>query len=648
LYGLRTEAPDKETQKAVAAEPLTVAERLRIIYQIITNSPEEGGAGITPKSGEWKYVESIFALHDNEFNRKWIKELSQSTMLKPEQLDEIRNHFGERIAFYFAFIQSYFAFLTALATIGFSAWFFLGHFSPIYAVVNGLWCVAFTEWWKHQEVDLAIRWGVKGVSKMEGKNRDFKQMKFIQDPITGEKVGYFPSSSRLQRQLLVIPFALVTAGLLGCLISMCFGIEVFISEVYSGPLKSVLVYLPTGILTTTMPILGGVLRSTARKLTNYENYETQTSHRTALSHKLFVMDFVTDYLGILLTAFVYVPFGKVIVPYLDVFHLTVKPFTEDDKHLLPQTSFQINPDRLRKQVIYFTVTAQVVNFLLELVVPYLQRKGFAKFKQIKSDYAAQHGGSAPSAAENDSPEEAAFLARVRKESELSVYDVEVDIREMVIQYGYLSLFSVVWPLVPVSFLINNWIEIRGDAVKIAIEMQRPVPDRDDTIGPWLDSLGFLTWFGSLTTAALVFLFSNDGIGPGGDPYEIKAWALILTVFLSEQSYLIVRWATRMVISRIQSPGLVQDRRERYMVRKRYVEQSFKDLPLAKTISFDDSEPKIDRASLEDAAREGSMTTSSAEDRFWLRQRGWRETAQVGSSLIQKTAPAAPAESKKEL
>jgi anoctamin-10 len=128
-----------------------------------------------------------------------------------------------------------------LATFGFSAWILLGHFSPIYAIVNGLWCVIFTEWWKHQEVDLAIRWGVKGVSKLEGKRHEFKATKTIEDPITGEQVGFFSNTARLQRQLLQLPFALIAAGLLGCLIATCFGIEVFISEVYDGPLKSVLV-----------------------------------------------------------------------------------------------------------------------------------------------------------------------------------------------------------------------------------------------------------------------------------------------------------------------------------------------------------------------------------------------------------------------
>jgi anoctamin-10 len=387
-----------------------------------------------------------------------------------------------------------------------------------------------------------------------------------------------------------------------------------------------------------MPILSGILQSTARKLTNYENYETHGAYKTALTQKFFVMDLVTSYLGIFLTAFVYVPFAQIIVPYLDVFSLTVRPFAEHEKQMEIPHVFKINPDRLRKQVIYFTVTAQIVNFCLELIVPYVQRRGMKKYKEIQSDYAAKHGGAPPPVSENDAPEEAAFLARVRKEAELPAYDVDVDIREMVIQFGYLSLFAVVWPLTPVSFLVNNWIELRADAVKICVEMQRPQPCRADTIGPWLDSLSFLTWLGSLTTSALIYMFSNDGLGLDGTPHMIKAWALLLTVFFSEQLFLVIRWAVRVVISKTDSPGRQEDRKQRYLVRKRYVEESFKNLPTIQSPLLGDDQIKVDKESLEEDARKGSMQTSSVEDRFWLRQRGWRETAKVGSTIIDRTAP----------
>lgn len=246
--------------------------------------------------------------------------------------------------------------------------------------------------------------------------------------------------------------------------------------------------MPTGLLTTLVPTLTTMLTSIATRLNNYENWETSENYESALTQKIFVLNFITSYLPIFLTAFVYVPFGSLVVPYLDIFNLTARPFAEDEKQLqTPQTGFVIDPSRLRKQVIYFTVTAQIVNFALETIVPYIKRRGFSKYQEMKSERAAKKGGASSGVTIDDLPEEAEFLKRVRKEAELDVYDVATDLREMVVQFGYLSLFSVVWPLTPVSFIINNWVELRSDAVKICVEMQRPTPLRADSIGPWLDS-----------------------------------------------------------------------------------------------------------------------------------------------------------------
>ena len=133
-------------------------------------------------------------------------------------------------------------------------------------------------------------------------------------------------------------------------------------------------------------------------------------------------------MGVFLTAFVYVPFAKVLVPYLDVFQITAQKFTKEGT--IKTKKFEVNPSRLTKQVIYFTLTAQVVNFLLEVVVPYVKRKAFKAVEKVQEDF--KHGEKEQI---KDAPEEAAFLSRVRDEAELDVYDVTVDYREMVVQFG---------------------------------------------------------------------------------------------------------------------------------------------------------------------------------------------------------------------
>ncbi|KAL8762893.1 MAG: hypothetical protein Q9184_001189 [Pyrenodesmia sp. 2 TL-2023] len=637
LHGVRAAEPARETQDTLSGEPLTEAERFRIIHHLITSPRDEGGAGIVPKEGQWKNVESIFPLHDHTFNKEWIKKWSTMTFLKVEDLDQIRDRFGEKIAYYFAFTQSYFQFLIFPAAFGFASWVILGSFSPVYALVNGLWCVTFVEYWKRQEIDLGVRWGVKGVASIQQKRRDFKHEKEVKDPVTGEIVQIFPATKRLSRQLLQVPFAFLAALALGTLIATCFGIEIFLSEVYNGPGQSLLVFLPTGILTMSVPTLTTLLTGVATRLNDYENWETSEQYQSALTRKIFVLNFITSYLPIFLTAFVYVPFGSLVVPYLDIFNLTARPFAENEKQLQsPQTGFVINPSRLKKQVIYFTVTAQIVNFALETIMPVVKRRAFSKYQEVKSERAARKGGAGSGVTIDDLPEEAEFLKRVRQEAELDVYDVATDLREMVVQYGYLSLFSVVWPLAPVSFIINNWIELRSDAVKICVEMQRPTPLRADSIGPWLDSLGFLTWLGSITAAALAYLFSNDGMGPDGTPASIQGWALLLTIFFSEHVYFLVRWGVGLAVSKIDSPGMEKERAERFMVRKRYLQDALGQDVMDPPSSF--TEEKITRASLEEDARQSSLRTTSPQDHFWSRQRSWEESAKVGANLIEKMAP----------
>lgn len=252
LYGVRSAAPEKEMQTNISEEPITEAERLRLVYLLITKPQTEGGAGISPKDGEWDGVESIFALHDRAFNKVWMKDLASKYFLTSQDLVAIKDRFGEKIAFYFSFLQSYFLFLAFPAGFGFCAWVLLGGFSPIYAIVNGLWGIVFIEYWKKQQTDLAVQWGVKGVSQIQHKRPAFKHERVVKDPITGEDIKVYSPVKRLSRQLLQVPFAIAAATVLGSLIATCFAIEIFISEVYNGPFKAYLVSLRS-------PGLGSIL-----------------------------------------------------------------------------------------------------------------------------------------------------------------------------------------------------------------------------------------------------------------------------------------------------------------------------------------------------------------------------------------------------
>ena len=134
---------------------------------------------------------------------------------------------------------------------------------------------------------------------------------------------------------------------------------------------------------------------------------------------------MTSYMPLLFTAFVYIPFGHVLIPFLDFWRSCAQTVSFSEKPLQTR-DFQINVDRIRTQMFYFTVTAQIVNFATEVIVPYVKHQVLVQAKEFQSN---GHSSS------QDHEEEKAFLHRVRNECDLDHYDVSEDYREMIMQFG---------------------------------------------------------------------------------------------------------------------------------------------------------------------------------------------------------------------
>lgn len=87
-----------------------------------------------------------------------------------------------------------------------------------------------------------------------------------------------------------------------------------------------------------------------------------------------------------------------------------------------------------------------------------------------------------------------------------------DYLEIVIQYGYVMLFTPVFPLAPLCAFLNNLIEIRTDAFKLCFVYQRPFidviqcrrpPSKTITIGVWKNVLEFLSIIAIISNCALM-------------------------------------------------------------------------------------------------------------------------------------------------
>lgn len=145
-----------------------------------------------------------------------------------------------QVAFYFAFIQTYVVFLAFPAITGLLAWQFLPAYSLTYSILTTVWCTVFLEHWKIRQLDLSIRWDVKGVGVVKVTRPQFRWERIIVDN-AGRRKHYFPKWKQVLRQLLQIPFMLVATLALGVIILGVFALEILISEAYNGPHKNIIV-----------------------------------------------------------------------------------------------------------------------------------------------------------------------------------------------------------------------------------------------------------------------------------------------------------------------------------------------------------------------------------------------------------------------
>ena len=80
--------------------------------------------------------------------------------------------------------------------------------------------------------------------------------------------------------------------------------------------------------------------------------------------------------------------------------------------------------------------------------------------------------------------------------------------ELVINFGYVVMFSSAFPMVPFLFFFYNIIEIRVDAFKLCYLNKRPYPSFANTIGYWRHILKFISLLGALTNTGILIFTTN--------------------------------------------------------------------------------------------------------------------------------------------
>uniref|UniRef100_A0A1B8Y3M3 Anoctamin n=1 Tax=Xenopus tropicalis TaxID=8364 RepID=A0A1B8Y3M3_XENTR len=82
--------------------------------------------------------------------------------------------------------------------------------------------------------------------------------------------------------------------------------------------------------------------------------------------------------------------------------------------------------------------------------------------------------------------------------------------EMVVQFGFITLFVASFPLAPLLALLNNILEIRVDSWKLTTQFKRPVAAKAHSIGVWQEILNGIAIL-SVVTNAFIVAFTSDMI-----------------------------------------------------------------------------------------------------------------------------------------
>jgi hypothetical protein len=243
------------------------------------------------------------------------------------------------------------------------------------------------------------------------------------------------------------------------------------------------------------------------RFTAWENHEHNSSHTGSLTLKTFALSAVVAYLGLALSAFVYVPFGESV---MEVVHgwmfgtfgrggggggdgawnwnMIVDASAGTATHgkdgrwdiNTPNARQKLNPSRLQEQMFAYTVTNQVTGTFFEVGMPFILRAlesfwGRARGRGLKPKRSSGviggkkkrvvfedelrsmrvASGSGSGSVEHEAAgdgekerEEREFLEVVRSEAALPAYGLFEDYSEMVTQFGYVALWSGIWPLAP--------------------------------------------------------------------------------------------------------------------------------------------------------------------------------------------------------
>ncbi|XP_039326936.1 anoctamin-1 isoform X10 [Saimiri boliviensis] len=541
--------------------------RSTIVYEILkrtTCTKAKYSMGITSLLANGVYA-AAYPLHDGdyegenvEFNdRKLLYEewARYGVFYKYQPIDLVRKYFGEKIGLYFAWLGVYTQMLIPASVVGIivflygcatmdenipsmemcdqsynitmcplcdktcSYWkmssacatarashLFDNPATVFFSVFMALWAATFMEHWKRKQMRLNYRWDLTGFEEEEEAVKDHPRAEYearvLEKSLKKESKNKETDKVKLTWKdrfpayltnmvsiifMIAVTFAIVL-GVIIYRISTAAALAMNSSPSVRSNIRVTVTATAVIINLVVIILLDEVYGCIARWLTKIEVPKTEKSFEERLIFKAFLLKFVNSYTPIFYVAFFKGRFVGRPGDYVYIFH----SFRMEEcapGGCLMELCIQLSIIMLGKQLIQ--------NNLFEIGIP--KMKKFIRYLRLKRQSPAHH--------------EESVKRRQRYEVDYNLEPfagLTPEYMEMIIQFGFVTLFVASFPLAPLFALLNNIIEIRLDAKKFVTELRRPVAVRAKDIGIWYN---ILRGIGKLAVIinAFVISFTSDFI-----------------------------------------------------------------------------------------------------------------------------------------
>uniref|UniRef100_A0A6Q2YJR3 Anoctamin n=1 Tax=Esox lucius TaxID=8010 RepID=A0A6Q2YJR3_ESOLU len=372
-----------------------------------------------------------------------------------------------------------------------------------FSIFMALWAAMFMEHWKRRQMRLNYEWDLTGFEEEEVSDhpraeyefrvmqkslkKEHKTQKTEKEKLTcRDRFPAYMTNIVMMLLMIGVTFAIVF-GVILYRISTNAALHLSNNPTTRSNVRLTVKTTAAIINLVVILILDEVYGAVARWLTVLEVPKTDKSFEERLIFKTFILKFVNAFTPIIYIAFFR---GRLVGrpgSYLYVFE---SYRMEECAHggCLMELCIQLSITMLGKQLIQ--------NNLFEIGIPKLKKL----IRYIKSKRRSFQ-----------EEEREKKLQRYETDHFLEPFaGLTPEYMEMIIQFGFVTLFVASFPLAPLFALLNNIIEIRLDAKKFVAELRRPVAARAKDIGIWYNLLRGVAKVAVIINA-FVISFTSDFI-----------------------------------------------------------------------------------------------------------------------------------------